>query len=110
MQRIHKKAEFKFCCKVRNIVTDNAKDMEKVRDALQAEDQDLNTYGCSAHGLNLLSIDITLTTLIKHINEISKYFCNHHAPCTWLQECSGSVKPQLPGDTRWKTQLTAIDT
>ena len=43
MQRIHKKVEFKFGCKVRNIVTDNAKDMEKVRDALQAEDQDLNT-------------------------------------------------------------------
>lgn len=39
-----------------------------------------------------------------------KYFRNHHKPAAWLSERPGSLKPQLPGDTRWKSHLTCIDT
>ena len=80
-----------------------------MRDGLKADDPELNVYGCSAHWLNLLGEEITPSSIMKHINEISKYFRNHHAPCAWLQDFSGSLKPQLPGDTRWKSQMTAID-
>ena len=46
--------------------------------------------------LNLLSSDITPASVM--INDISKYFRNHHAPGAWLRMCEGSLKPQLPGD------------
>ena len=99
-----------YGCTVRNIVTDNAKNMEKMRTELQKDDPALNVYGCSAHWLNLLGVDITPTAIMKHVVEVQKYFRNHHKPAAWLKECSKSVKPQLPGDTRWKSQLTSLDT
>lgn len=102
-------AKTKYNCTVKSIVTDNAKNMEKMRDGLKADDNDLIVYGCSAHWLNLLGQDITPDTLIKHVVEIQKYFRNHHKPLSWLSECIGSVKPQLPCDTRWKSQLVCID-
>ena len=46
---------------------------------------------------------------MKHIVEINKYFRNHHIPSALLNSCQGTVRPQLPGDTRWKSQLTCID-
>lgn len=104
------KAEDKYKCHVRNIVTDNAKNMEKMRKNLQEKDEGLVVYGCLAHWLNLLGQDITPSSLMKHITEVQKYFRNHHRPAAWLKECEGSVKPQLPGDTRWKSQLTCLDT
>lgn len=87
------KAQAEYGCTVRSIVTDNAKNMEKMRDALQKDDPQLNVYGCSAHWLNLLGQDITPTSIMKHINDVTKYFRNHHAPCAWLQMCEGSLKP-----------------
>jgi len=46
---------------------------------------------------------------MKHIVEVQKYFRNHHKPCAWLTECLDSRKPQLPSETRWKSQLTCLD-
>jgi hypothetical protein len=108
-QETIKHAKQKYNCTVRTIVTDNAKNMEKMRDNLKAEDNDLVVYGCSAHWLNLLGQDITPDSLIKHIVEIQKYSRNHHKPLSWLSDCPGSMKPQLPCDTRWKSQLMCID-
>lgn len=45
-----------------------------------------------------------------HVTEVQKHFCNHHKPNGWLSECKESVKPQFPNDTRWKSQLTCLDT
>ena len=45
---------------------------------------------------------------MKHVVEINKYFRNHHIPSALLNSCQGTVRPQLPGDTRWKSQLTCI--
>ena len=83
--------------------------MEKMRAALQEDDPDLTVYGCSAHWLNLLGLDLTSQSVMKHVVEVQKYFRNHHKPCAWLSECAESKKPQLPGETRWKSQLTCLD-
>ena len=45
--------------KVSGICTDNAKNMERLRAALQQVDPDLTVYGCSAHWLNLLGQYLT---------------------------------------------------
>jgi len=42
--------------------------------------------------------------------EVQKYFRNHHQPSAWLKELSETVILQLPGDTRWNSQLTCVDT
>ena len=60
--------------------------------------------------LNLLGQSLTQSTIIKHIVDIQKYFRNHHVPSALLKDMSNTVKPQLPGDTRWNSQLTCIDT
>ena len=105
-----KLAQEKYNCKVQNLVTDNAKNMEKMRQALQKENDNLIVYGCSAHWLNLLEQNLTPNRVMKHIVEIQKYFRNHHKPNAWLSETQRSLKPQLPGDTKWKSQLLCIDT
>ena len=80
-----------------------------MRDILQKDNPQLIVYGCSAHWRNLLGQDVTPSTLMKHIVEIQKYFRNHHGPAAWLAEIPGSIRPQLPCDTRWKSQSTCIE-
>ena len=109
LQKTIKKASDEYNCIVRSVVTDNARNMEKMREIIKSDDPSLTVYGCSAHWLNLLGQDITPPTIMKHIVEIQKYLRNHHKPNAWLSEISGSKKPQLPGDTRWKSQLTCIE-
>ena len=47
---------------------------------------------------------------MKQVMEIQKYFQNNHKSKDWLIECPDTVKPQLPTETSWKSQLTCIDT
>lgn len=98
-----------YCCKVKTVVTDNAKNMEKMRKALEEEDHIVG-YGCLAHSLNLLGQDLTPSQIIKHALDVNKYFRNHHIPGALLRDYAGSVKPQLPGDARWNSQLYCLDT
>jgi hypothetical protein len=84
--------------------------MEKMRHALHEDNSDLIVYGCSPHLLNMLGEDLTPTAIMKHVKEVNKFFRNHHKPCAWLSAVKDSVKPQLPGDTRWKSQLLCLDT
>jgi len=102
--------EEKYGCRVRSIVTDNEKKMEKMKRMLQEDDDQLIVYGCSSHWLNLLGQELTPSLIMKHVVEVTKYFRNHHQPAAWLKELSETVKPQLPGDTRWNSQLTCIET
>jgi len=102
-------AKEKFNCTVRSVVTDNAKNMEKMRGSVKEDDRELVVYGCSAHWLNLLGQDLTPPAIIKHVTEVQKYFRNHHKPNAWLTEISDSMKPQLPGETRWKSKLVCLD-
>lgn len=103
-------AAAKYGCHVKAVVTDNEKKMLKMRDILHCDDESLVVYGCGAHWLNLLGQDITPSKVVSQIVEINKYFRNHHAAGSLLHEKSGSVKPQLPGDTRWNSQLDCIQT
>ena len=80
VQKAITSAQEKYGCHVRNIVTDNAKSMEKMRRLLKEEDEDLIVYGCSSHMLNLLGQSVTQSAIIKHIVDIQKYFRNHHVP------------------------------
>ena len=74
------KAEREYKCKVKSFVTDNAKNMEKMRKELEKEDSTLVTYGCLAHMFNLLGTDLTPAPVMKHVVEVNKYFRNHHVP------------------------------
>ena len=103
-------ASEKYGCTVTGVVTYNEKKMEAMRTKLQQADPTLSVYGCSAHWLNLLGQDITPAQIMSQVVEINKYFHNHHVPGALLSEISGSVKPQLPADTRWNSQLTCIQT
>ena len=97
-------------CKVTGEVTDNEKKMEVMKQSLKEADPDLTAYGCSAHWLNLLGQDITPSQVINQVVEVNKYFRNHHVPGALLREITGSVKPQLPAETRWNSQLKCIET
>jgi hypothetical protein len=54
---------------------------------------------------NLLGQDITPAQVINQLVEINKYFRNHHIPGSLLSEIPDSVKPQLPAETRWNSEV-----
>lgn len=97
-----------YNCNVSKLVTDNAKNMEKMREDLKEQDPDLIAYGCGSHVANLLGQDITPPNIMKHVVEVQKYFRNHHLPAAWLKETPGAHKPQLPGETRWNSQFDCL--
>lgn len=103
-------AETDFQCKVTSVVTDNEKKMQATRANLEEENPQLTVYGCSAHILNLCGQDISPPAIINQVVEINKYFRNHHIPGALLNDISGSIKPQLPGETRWGSQYKCLDT
>ncbi|CAL4085922.1 unnamed protein product, partial [Meganyctiphanes norvegica] len=77
-------AETTYGCQVQTVVTDNAKNMVKMRDAIEKVEEEgrepLITYGCLAHWLNLLGKDLTPDQLMKQVVDINKYFRSHHVP------------------------------
>jgi len=111
-EKARAEAESRFGCRVRGVVTDNEKKMEVMRQELEKADENLITYGCASHVLNLLGQDITTQKIISQIVEVNKYFRNHHQPGALLAEFGkqGAVKPQLPGATRWNSQLDCVET
>ena len=98
-------AETTYGCKIRSFVTDNAKNMDKMRKELEEEDENLIPYGCLSHVLNLLGQDLTPAPTRKHIVEINKFFRSHHVPLAWLKGQLECTRPQLPSETRWKGLL-----
>ena len=70
LQKTIKKASDEYNCIVRSVVTDNARNMEKMREIIKSDDPSLTVYGCSAHWLNLLGQDITPPTIMKHMKYI----------------------------------------
>ena len=109
-QKAIAEAENKFECRTVGVVTDNERQMEAMLRKLCEVDNYLITYGCSSHLLNLLGQDVTPQQIITPIVDVSKYFRNHHTPGALLSEFSeqGAVKPQIPGATRWNSQLECI--
>jgi len=109
-------AATKFNCKVRSFVSDNEKKMVLMRKKLSElyNDEKFISYGCASHYLNLVGEEIfkvkNIRDLITNIIEIQKYFRNRHCAGAWLKNCEGSCKPQLPGETRWNSQLKCLET
>ena len=103
-------AEEEFKCRTVGIVTDNEKKIESMRRKIIEFDNTLVTCGCSSHLLNVLGQDITPPNIMSQVNEVSKYFRNHHTPGTLLSEFSnqGALKPQTSGAKRWNSQLQCI--
>lgn len=112
-----KEAETKFKCQLRAFVSDNEAKMKKMRQDLETEKKGNGeffiAYGCAAHYLNLLGGDICkkkdIAVILGHISELSKYFRNHHKANALLLKQKGSRKPQLPGDTRWNSQVDCLN-
>jgi len=109
-------AATKFNCKVRSFVSDNEKKMVLMRKKLSElyNDDKFISYSCASHYLNLVGEEIfkvkNIRDLITNIIEIQKYFRNRHCAGAWLKNCEGSCKPQLPGETRWNSQLKCLET
>ena len=108
--RFSEEATESFDCNIIGVVTDNEKKMQVMKESLKETNLDLTVYGCSAHWLNLLGQDVTPPQVINQIVEINKYFRNHHVPGALLGEISGSVKPHLPENTRWNSQVACTET
>ena len=72
--------------------------MERMRQSLKQDDEELVVYGCSAHWLKF-------QTVMKHVVEVQKYFQNHHKPGAWLSECDSSYKPQFT--VRYSMEISA---
>lgn len=99
-----------FSAQVIGVVTDNENKMKAVRKKLKELHKEVTAYGCSSHYLNLLGQELTNPDVIKHVTAVNKYFRNHHTPGALLENQTGSVKPQIPGATRWNSQLTCLET
>lgn len=90
-------------CVVSSIVTDNAANMNAMRNKIQeSTEMSVITYGCAAHILNLLCKDLEVQDIKEHVVFIVKYFRNNHfASATYAKE--GGKKFVLPNDVRWNS-------
>ena len=97
-------AENRYNCRVASLVTDNAANMKKMRKNLITNDgfNDIISYGCSAHSLNLLAKDRDIGTIKSQIASIMKYFRNHHYPSS-IYKNNGGKKLKMPLDIRWNS-------
>lgn len=73
------------------------------------------TYGCSAHYLNLLGLNITPDSIMKHAVSVQKYHPkpskskNHHRLEAWLKEYSKAVKPHISCNTWRNSQVDCLE-
>lgn len=99
-------------CVVGSLVTDNAANMHKMRSSLAIHDDislnNIITYGCSAHLLNLLAKDIEVKGVKSYIKKIIKYFKYSHFFNAKLK-MAGGKKLVLPQDVRWNTMADSIE-
>lgn len=102
----------KFNANVRSFVTDNAGNVNKMREKLsQSEDSDVTRdiiyYGCSAHILNLLAKDLKIPGITAQVVTILKYFKYTHLPNAWYREVGGKMLV-IPQEVRWNTYFDSI--
>lgn len=103
--------------KIVALVTDNASNMQAAWKILKNLRPNIQTYGCSAHILNLLMKDLeALRSFKDHMansQEIVKYFKLKHVPNAILREKQGlgeQTPPtlKLPVETRWGSSVNCI--
>jgi hypothetical protein len=104
--------------KVRAVITDNAANMKLAWRLLKDKYPTLITYGCQAHGLNLLIRDIINLPLIKKVlgkcMKIIKFFTQKQLPRQWLKNVQlekGGKEIALtkPVETRWGSHLASFE-
>lgn len=109
-------AEKKYSCFVKSFVSDDAANMKRKRKDLENDNDGdsfgIISYGCSAHGLNLLAHDFinSDTNKSKVIGEITlvlKYFRNHKLPSSWYKSAGGK-ELVMPIDVRWNSNCDAL--
>lgn len=100
--------EQRYNCTVGSLVTDNAANMNKMREELGEIRPEIIQYGCSAHQLNLLAKDLEITGIQQHIVQIVKYFRNHHLPSAWYKAAGGKKLPMVC-EVRWNSVVDTLE-
>jgi len=104
--------------KVQAVVTDNASNMKLAWKLLKDKYPHLVTFGCLAHGLNLLAKDINNIESIKNVIGICKtiinFFSNHHVANQTLKKIQKEKDGKesvlsLPIETRWGSTARCLD-
>ncbi|XP_044588532.1 uncharacterized protein LOC123267761 [Cotesia glomerata] len=100
------------------LVTDNAKNMKSAWSILKDKYHHLITFGCVAHGLNLLVKDVLSVKEIEEIIDksktIIKFFLNHTLLYSVLkdtqrQKTNKVLHLLLPVDTRWGSYNSSLN-
>lgn len=98
-----------FEVNVSSFVTDNAANMQAMRRELKQDlNQNIITYGCSAHLANLLAHDLDIPNVKSHIMQIVKHVRNTHLPAAEYKEAGGK-RLVLPVETRWNSVRDCLE-
>lgn len=103
--KICRETEIRYECKIRSLVSDNASNMTSMRKDLEdMPENNIISYGCSAHILNLLAHDLgkDFLSIQKHIVRVAKYFRNHHLAKSWYVRAGGRSLV-LPIEVHWSS-------
>lgn len=77
-----------------------------------SSEEKLISYGCAAHILNLLALDIVGKSshkkILEQVTRTIKYFRNHHAPKSWYEKAGGSALI-LHTEVRWNTYCDSLN-
>lgn len=103
-----KYTEKHFGVKVKSFVTDNAANVQKMREELSQKDGiNIIPYECSAHILNLLAQDLEVPEVTAKIYKVVKYFRNKPI-LSALYKQAGGKKLVVPKEVRWNTMNDSI--
>lgn len=106
---------------VLGLVTDNASAMLSARSLIATEFPHICTYSCAAHSTNLLVKDIvklrSFQTLLKEAKSIVKEVNSSHVirahfvkiQNTLKTENESPVSLKIPGETRWGSKISLIE-
>ncbi|KAF0288517.1 Mediator of RNA polymerase II transcription subunit 20 [Amphibalanus amphitrite] len=101
-------ARSQYGVKVTGLVTDNAKNMQNMRRIINQRHPEIAVWGCASHLLNLVGSAVTPSDIMKYVVAVHKWYRNHHNAGAWLAQKEGTVRPQLPAETRWNSQVDTL--
>ena len=101
--------EENFKCQIHSVVTNNAANMAKMRRDLKEKiPNEVLTYGCAAHLLNLLAQDVQIPSVKEQVVQIVKYFRKTHLPAA-RYKAAGGKSLVIPHEIRWNTLTDCLD-
>ena len=78
------------------------------RDLKEKIPNEVLTYGCAAHLLNLLAQDVQIPGVKEQVVQIVKYFRNTHLPAA-RYKAAGGKSLVIPHEIRWNTLTDCLD-